>query len=36
MTKRRVAAVSSGVGVTMPVYCARAYGGIIGTSTATG
>ena len=29
MTKRRVAAVSSGVGVTMPVYCARAYGGII-------
>ena len=29
MTKRRVAAVSQAVGVTMPVYCARAYGGII-------
>jgi 4-aminobutyrate aminotransferase/(S)-3-amino-2-methylpropionate transaminase len=29
MTKRRVAAVSRGVGVTMPVSCARAFGGII-------
>ena len=29
LTERRVAAVSRGVGVTMPVYCARAYGGII-------
>ena len=29
MTKRRVAAVSKGVGVTMPVSCARAFGGII-------
>jgi 4-aminobutyrate aminotransferase/(S)-3-amino-2-methylpropionate transaminase len=29
MTKRRVAAVSRAVGVTMPVSCARAYGGII-------
>ena len=29
MTERRVAAVSRGVGVTMPVYCARAFGGII-------
>lgn len=29
MTKRRLAAVSRGVGVTMPVYCERAYGGII-------
>ena len=29
MTKRRVAAVSRGVGVTMPVSCARAAGGII-------
>ncbi|MGI9126541.1 MAG: 4-aminobutyrate--2-oxoglutarate transaminase [Mycobacterium sp.] len=29
MTKRRMAAVSKGVGVTMPVYCARAFGGII-------
>jgi len=29
MTKRRVSAVSRAVGVTMPVYCARAYGGII-------
>mgnify|MGYP003423572277 CR=1 FL=1 len=29
MTKRRVAAVSRSVGVTMPVYCARAFGGII-------
>lgn len=29
LTQRRVAAVSRGVGVTMPVYCARAYGGII-------
>jgi 4-aminobutyrate aminotransferase/(S)-3-amino-2-methylpropionate transaminase len=29
MTKRRVAAVSHAVGVTMPVYCARAFGGII-------
>jgi len=29
MTKRRLAAVSSAVGVTMPVYCARAFGGII-------
>ena len=29
MTKRRTAAVSRAVGVTMPVSCARAYGGII-------
>ncbi|AQT80554.1 4-aminobutyrate--2-oxoglutarate transaminase [Mycolicibacterium litorale] len=29
LTKRRVAAVSHGVGVTMPVYAARAAGGII-------
>ncbi|MCB1290972.1 4-aminobutyrate--2-oxoglutarate transaminase [Mycolicibacterium sp.] len=29
MTRRRVAAVSRGVGVTMPVSCARAFGGII-------
>ncbi len=29
LTKRRVAAVSRGVGVTMPVYAARAAGGII-------
>lgn len=29
LTKRRIAAVSSAVGVTMPVYCARAFGGII-------
>ncbi|WP_445169973.1 4-aminobutyrate--2-oxoglutarate transaminase [Mycolicibacterium sp. Dal123E01] len=29
LTKRRVAAVSHGVGVTMPVYAARAGGGII-------
>ncbi len=29
MTRRRVAAVSHGVGVTMPVSCARAFGGII-------
>ncbi|MCB0933829.1 MAG: 4-aminobutyrate--2-oxoglutarate transaminase [Mycobacterium sp.] len=29
LTKRRVSAVSRGVGVTMPVYCARAFGGII-------
>ena len=29
MSKRRVAAVSRGVGVTMPVSCARAFGGII-------
>ena len=29
MTKRRLAAVSRAVGVTMPVYCARAFGGII-------
>lgn len=29
LTKRRVAAVSQGVGVTMPVYTARAFGGII-------
>ena len=29
LTKRRVAAVSSAVGVTMPVYVARAAGGII-------
>ncbi len=29
MTKRRVAAVSHGVGVTLPVYCTRADGGII-------
>lgn len=29
MTERRVAAVSRAVGVTMPVYCARAFGGII-------
>ena len=29
MSKRRVAAVARGVGVTMPVSCARAFGGII-------
>ena len=29
MTQRRVAAVARGVGVTMPVSCARAFGGII-------
>jgi 4-aminobutyrate aminotransferase/(S)-3-amino-2-methylpropionate transaminase len=29
MTKRRVSAVSHGVGVTLPVYCTRAHGGII-------
>ena len=29
MTKRRTAAVSRAVGVTMPVSCARAFGGII-------
>ena len=29
LTRRRVAAVSHGVGVTMGVYCARAFGGII-------
>jgi 4-aminobutyrate aminotransferase/(S)-3-amino-2-methylpropionate transaminase len=29
LSKRRVAAVSSGVGVTMPIYAARAGGGII-------
>lgn len=29
MTKRRLAAVSRGVGVTMPVSCARAFGGIL-------
>ena len=29
MTRRRVAAVARGVGVTMPVSCARAFGGII-------
>jgi len=29
LTRRRLSAVSHAVGVTMPVYCARAYGGII-------
>ena len=29
MSKRRVAAVARGVGVTMPVSCARAFGGIV-------
>ncbi len=29
LTKRRVAAVSSGVGITMPVFAARAGGGIV-------
>lgn len=29
LTRRRLSAVSHGVGVTMPVYCARAFGGII-------
>lgn len=29
MSKRRVAAVARGVGVTMPMSCARAFGGII-------
>jgi 4-aminobutyrate aminotransferase/(S)-3-amino-2-methylpropionate transaminase len=29
LTRRRLSAVSHAVGVTMPVYCARAFGGII-------